>query len=43
MLLVGWNLATVYMKAQLSVKREQSNANAPVLGVFTATIAGLSE
>jgi hypothetical protein len=33
----------IYMKAQLSVKREMSNAKAPVLGHFGAAIAGLSE
>ncbi|KAF8832671.1 hypothetical protein HHX47_DHR1001791 [Lentinula edodes] len=31
----------VYIKAQLSVKREMSNARAPVLGHFGAAIAGL--
>ncbi|PCH35073.1 hypothetical protein WOLCODRAFT_155735 [Wolfiporia cocos MD-104 SS10] len=30
-----------YMKAQLSVKREMSNAHAPVLGHFGAAVAGL--
>ena len=38
----GW-LGSVYIKAQLSVKREMSNAKAPVLGVFGGAIAGLSE
>ena len=33
----------VYMKAQLSVKRELSNAKAPVLGHFGAAISGISE
>ncbi|KAI8986290.1 P-loop containing nucleoside triphosphate hydrolase protein [Trametes punicea] len=32
----------VYMKAQLSVKREMSNARAPVLGHFGAAIAGVT-
>ncbi|KAI0918391.1 hypothetical protein AcV5_002391 [Taiwanofungus camphoratus] len=32
----------LYMKAQLSVKRETSNARAPVLGHFGAAIAGLT-
>ncbi|KAJ3890944.1 hypothetical protein GG344DRAFT_77404 [Lentinula edodes] len=32
----------VYIKAQLSVKREMSNARAPVLGHFGAAIAGLT-
>jgi hypothetical protein len=42
-LVIGWRLGSVYMKAQLSVKREQSNAKAPVIGVFSGAIAGLSE
>ena len=37
----GW-CGQIYMKAQLSVKREMSNARAPVLGYFGAAIAGLS-
>ncbi|RDX55372.1 hypothetical protein OH76DRAFT_1428233 [Lentinus brumalis] len=37
----GW-CGQIYMKAQLSVKREQSNARAPVLGHFGAAIAGLT-
>jgi hypothetical protein len=43
MLVCGWRLGSMYMKAQLSVKREQSNAKAPVIGVFSGAIAGLSE
>ena len=38
----GW-IGRVYMKAQLSVKRERSNAQAPVLGHFGAAFAGLGE
>lgn len=38
----GW-LGNVYIKAQLSVKREMSNAKAPVLGILGGAIAGLSE
>lgn len=30
--LLGASLGQIYMKAQLSVKREMSNAKAPVLG-----------
>jgi hypothetical protein len=41
-MLGGW-IGRIYMKAQLSVKREMSNAKAPVLGHFGAAIAGLSE
>ena len=40
---VGGYLGQVYMKAQLSVKREMSNAKAPVLGHFGAAIAGLGK
>ncbi|KAJ3501228.1 hypothetical protein NLJ89_g9435 [Agrocybe chaxingu] len=36
----GW-LCQVYMSSQLSVKREMSNAKAPVLAHFGATINGL--
>ncbi|KAI0085671.1 P-loop containing nucleoside triphosphate hydrolase protein [Irpex rosettiformis] len=32
----------IYIKAQLSVKREMSNARAPVLGHFGAAVAGLT-
>ncbi|KAI6136946.1 hypothetical protein F5141DRAFT_1077700 [Pisolithus sp. B1] len=39
---VGIWVGRVYMKAQLSVKREMSNAKAPVLGHFGAAIAGLT-
>ncbi|KAF8845471.1 hypothetical protein BDN67DRAFT_993677 [Paxillus ammoniavirescens] len=37
----GW-VGRIYMKAQLSIKREMSNAKAPVLGHFSAAIAGLT-
>ncbi|KIJ68829.1 hypothetical protein HYDPIDRAFT_25082 [Hydnomerulius pinastri MD-312] len=37
----GW-LGRIYLKAQLSIKREMSNAKAPVLGHFGAAIAGLT-
>lgn len=40
---IGIWVGRVYMRAQLSVKREMSNAKAPVLGHFGAAIAGLSE
>ncbi|KAJ3531222.1 hypothetical protein NM688_g7605 [Phlebia brevispora] len=36
----GW-LGQMYMKSQLSVKREMSNAKAPVVGVFSGAISGL--
>ena len=36
----GW-VGQVYMAGQLSVKREMSNAKAPVLAHFSAGIAGL--
>jgi hypothetical protein len=41
--MLGGGIGRIYMKAQLSVKREMSNAKAPVLGHFGAAIAGLSE
>ncbi|KAF5336910.1 hypothetical protein D9611_003444 [Ephemerocybe angulata] len=39
---VGGACGQVYIAAQLSVKREMSNAKAPVLGHFGASIAGLT-
>ena len=39
--LLGVWLGQVYMKAQLSVKREMSNAKAPVLGMLGGAISGL--
>lgn len=43
-IMVGVVMAFVgqlYMKAQLAIKRERSNARSPVLGHFGAAIAGL--
>lgn len=37
---MGW-IGQIYMKAQLAVKRERSNARSPVLGHFGAAISGL--
>ncbi|KAJ7082396.1 P-loop containing nucleoside triphosphate hydrolase protein [Mycena belliarum] len=39
---IGGALGQVFIKAQLSVKRETSNAKAPVLGHMDAAIAGLT-
>ncbi|KAH9984900.1 hypothetical protein BJV77DRAFT_1035217 [Russula vinacea] len=39
---VGARLGQVYMKAQIAIKREMSNAKAPVLGHFGAAVAGLA-
>ncbi|KZV64708.1 P-loop containing nucleoside triphosphate hydrolase protein [Peniophora sp. CONT] len=39
---IGRWFGNVYMKAQLSVKREMSNRRAPVLGHFGAAIAGIT-
>ncbi|KAI0066584.1 hypothetical protein BV25DRAFT_1868241 [Artomyces pyxidatus] len=39
---LGAYLAQMYMKAQMSTKRELSNVKAPVLGHFGAAIAGLT-
>ncbi|KAH8986098.1 hypothetical protein EDB92DRAFT_1818411 [Lactarius akahatsu] len=38
---LGAWLGRVYMKAQIAIKREMSNAKAPVLGHFGASVAGL--
>ena len=40
---IGSWCGQIYIKAQLSVKREMSNAKAPVLGHFGAAISGISE
>ena len=39
-ILATW-VSQMYMRAQLSVKREMSNARAPVMGHFGSAIAGL--
>lgn len=39
---LGAQIGQIYIRAQLSVKREVSNAKAPVLGHFGAAIAGLT-
>ena len=39
---LGAWLGQVYMKAQIAIKREMSNAKAPVLGHFGAAVAGIS-
>ena len=41
--LIGGTLGNIYMKAQLSVKRELSVAKAPVLGHFGAAVSGISK
>ncbi|KAH9028046.1 hypothetical protein EDB83DRAFT_2526408 [Lactarius deliciosus] len=38
---LGAWLGRVYMTAQIAIKREMSNAKAPVLGHFSASVAGL--
>ena len=40
---IGGTLGNIYMKAQLSVKRELSVAKAPVLGHFGAAVSGISK
>ena len=40
---IGGYLGQIYTKAQLPVKREMSNAKAPVLAVLGESITGLSE
>ncbi|KAI0685987.1 hypothetical protein BC835DRAFT_1420713 [Cytidiella melzeri] len=37
----GW-LGNIYLKSQLSTKREMSNAKSPVLGIFGGAISGLT-
>jgi hypothetical protein len=39
--LFGAWLGRVYMKAQIAIKREMSNAKAPVIGHFGTSVAGL--
>ncbi|PPR05039.1 hypothetical protein CVT24_010185 [Panaeolus cyanescens] len=39
---IGVVLGNIYLKAQMSVKREMSNARSPVLAHFGAAIAGLA-
>ena len=39
---IGAWLGRIYMKAQIAIKREMSNAKAPVLGHFGASVVGLS-
>ncbi|KAI9434147.1 hypothetical protein H4582DRAFT_2112597 [Lactarius indigo] len=38
---LGAWLGRIYMKAQIAIKREMSNAKAPVLGHFGASVSGL--
>ena len=40
-LVIGAMIGQIYIKAQLSVKRETSNARSPVLSHFGAAIAGI--
>jgi hypothetical protein len=40
--ILGAWLGQVYMKAQIAIKREMSNAKAPVLGHFGAAVSGIS-
>ncbi|TFK44019.1 multidrug resistance-associated ABC transporter [Crucibulum laeve] len=41
--MIGIYIGNVYLKAQMSVKREMSNAKAPVLAHLGASITGLSQ
>lgn len=43
LLLTGTLIGDIYMKTQLSVKREMSKAKAPVLSHFGAAVEGLRE
>ena len=40
-IVLGGSLSALYLRAQLSVKREMSRAQAPVLGHFMGVVAGL--
>ena len=40
---VGATVGNIYMKAQLSVKRELSKAKAPVMAHFGAAVEGISK
>ncbi|KAJ7919473.1 P-loop containing nucleoside triphosphate hydrolase protein [Mycena leptocephala] len=40
--IIGGAVGQLFIKAQLSIKRESSNAKAPVLGHFSASITGLT-
>ena len=40
-LAIGGMVGQIYTKAQLSVKRETSNARSPILSHFGAAIAGI--
>lgn len=39
--ITGGAIGQIYIKTQLSVKREMSNAKSPILGHFSACLAGL--
>lgn len=41
--IVGSYLGNIYLEAQLPVKREMSNAKAPVVAILGSTISGLSK
>ena len=41
--IAGCICGNIFLKAQLSVKREMSKAKAPVMGHFGAAISGISE
>ena len=41
--LLGGACGQIYMKAQLYVKREMSNARSPVLSHFGATVTGIGK
>lgn len=42
-LFIGGVVGNIYMKSQLSVKREMSKAKAPVMAHFGASIEGLGK
>lgn len=40
---IGWWMGQLFMKAQLAVKRERSNARAPILAHVSAALHGLGK
>jgi hypothetical protein len=42
-LVLGWNLGQIYIKAQLSVKREMSNAKASINDASDGTVCSCRE
>ena len=41
--IAGSSLGNIYLKTQLPVKREMSNAKAPVLAILSSALSGLGK